>query len=339
MSRAPSPSVSRGPLDRHYVACVDELATIDDADTRVDRKIAREPDPTIPPDLVARPPTRRDPLEGRRLDRYELGHALGRGTFGSVYAARDTKLGRMLAIKILHREHSENAEVVGRFLQEARATACIAHPGIVTVFDSAVADGYAYIAMELLQGESLFHRWARAKRLPVPMIMEVMRQVAAALDAAHAVGVIHRDLKPENIFLVPDPAAFGGERSKVLDFGLAKATQHASVTTRAATTFGTPPYMSPEQCRSASNIDHRSDIYALGCILVELACGQPPFRGTLREVVTHHQKTIPARLSTLVPNVPPMLDALVAKMLEKDPAQRPATMANVHHALVMAMAA
>src|SRR5258706_7084295 len=163
MWRATSARVSRGPLDRHYVRCVDELATIDDAaETRMDRRVSREPDPTIPPDPVARPPTRRDPLEGKLLDRYELGRALGRGTFGSVYAARDTKLGRILAVKVLHREHSENPEVVGRFLQEARATACIAHPGIVTAFDSGVADHYAFIAMELLQGESLFHRWARA---------------------------------------------------------------------------------------------------------------------------------------------------------------------------------
>ncbi|HSK05195.1 MAG TPA: serine/threonine-protein kinase [Kofleriaceae bacterium] len=276
------------------------------------------------------------------LGKYELTGQIGHGSFGDVYTARDTELDREVALKILNPSHHGDEEAMHRFLREARAAARIAHPGIVTVHDCGrlAPDGgevLAYIAMERLIGESLTQRLARAGRLRAEEAAEIARQVAAALEAAHRVDVLHRDLKPDNVFLVPDPAAPAGERAKVLDFGLAKigTSRH----TRLGSVFGTPLYMSPEQCRSSSSIDARSDIYALGCILFELLTGRAPFEGAIYEVVERHLHDPAPRASSLVPELPPALDALVAAMLEKDPAARPQTMADVADALAAAVAA
>ena len=287
---------------------------------------------TIPPDPgPGAPSTQRGPESGR----YELERRLGQGTFGCVYAARDTKLGRLVALKVLHAEHAANVDSRQRFLQEAGAAACIAHPGIVTVFDVGTLDDAdtPYIAMELLDGESLQARLARCGRMSSAKVRQVGSQIASAIDAAHRAGVLHRDLKPANLFIVPDPAAVDGERVKVLDFGLAKPTLTASVKTRAATVFGTPNYMSPEQFEAKPNVDPRSDIYALGCILYELGTGRIPFAGSLREVVTKHRSEPPPSMRELAPEICPELDALVRCMLAKDPKARPQTMAHVGQAL------
>jgi hypothetical protein len=277
-----------------------------------------------------------------RIGKYELTDKIGHGSFGEVFTARDTELDREVALKILNPSHHGDEEAMHRFLREGRAAARIAHPGIVTVHDCGriAPDGgeaLAYIAMERLVGESLTRRLLRAGRLPAEEAAEIARQVAAALEAAHRVDVLHRDLKPDNVFLVPDPAAPAGERAKVLDFGLAKigTSRH----TRLGSVFGTPLYMSPEQCRSASSIDARSDIYALGCILFELLTGRAPFEGAIYEVVERHLHDPAPRASSLVPELPPALDALVAAMLEKDPAARPQTMADVADALGAVIAA
>jgi eukaryotic-like serine/threonine-protein kinase len=312
-----------------------------------------DPEPTIPPEPieadscativtscplalagpVPAPPRLPLPAEPARIaGRYELEQPLGQGAFGRVFAARDTRLGRRVAIKLLHPEYVQHPEIRQRFLQEAHAAACIGHPGIVTIFD--VGDAASpYIAMELLEGESLQARVARRGPLAIATAREVARQVAAALAAAHRSGVIHRDLKPENIFLVADPAAAGGERVKVLDFGLAKPTLTASVKTRATTVFGTPLYMGPEQFERTPNTDMRSDIYALGCVLYQLVIGRPPFEGTLREVVTQHQWAPPPSLRDADPAVPLELDEVVRHMLAKDPRHRPQTMDEVERAL------
>ncbi len=277
-----------------------------------------------------------------RLGKYELTGHIGHGSFGDVYTARDTELDREVALKVLNPSHHGDEEAMHRFLREARAAARIAHPGIVTVHDCGRlapegGEPLAYIAMERLVGESLTQRLSRVGRMPAEEAAEIARQVAAALEAAHRVDVLHRDLKPDNVFLVADPAVPAGERAKVLDFGLAKigTSRH----TRLGSVFGTPLYMSPEQCRSASCIDARSDIYALGCILFELLTGRAPFEGVIYEVVERHLHDPAPRASSLVPELPPALDALVASMLEKDPAARPQTMADVADALVAAVAA
>ena len=280
---------------------------------------------------------------GMMIGKYELGRKLGQGGFGLVFVARDTGLDRDVALKFLHPEHTSSPEILRRFLQEARSAAKIVHPGIVTVFEcgqvagtGTASDGVAFIAMELLHGESLTDRLQRAGRLPVEHAVEITRQVASALEAAHAAGIIHRDLKPDNIFLVRDPAMPGGERVKVLDFGIAKLAQGAAqsgVQTQSMMVFGTPRYMSPEQCRSAAHIDHRSDIYTLGCILYELVVGAPPFTGETGELIAKHQLVAPMTAKSIIGELPDELDALISSMLAKQPGDRPQTMTAVQRAL------
>src|SRR5687767_158654 len=162
---------------------------------------------------------------GSQIGKYMLGKKLGQGGFGVVFRAHDASLDREVALKFLNEEHSSQPQILQRFLQEARSAAKIAHPGIVTVYECgqlSEANNAAYIAMELLDGESLTDRLARSGRMPAEQAIEIARQVASALEAAHRSGIIHRDLKPDNIFLVRDPAVANGERVKVLDFGIAK---------------------------------------------------------------------------------------------------------------------
>jgi serine/threonine-protein kinase len=294
------------------------------------RTVIRTPAATLPPtDCYA--------VAGGRIvgGKFELREKVAQGTFGVVYTAHDQHLDREVAIKLLHPAHMTNREIVTRFLQEARAAARIKHPGIVTMFDCGVIEGElstgAYIAMELLAGESLTTRLARSGRLAPAAAVEIVRQVACALDAAHEAGVLHRDLKPDNIYLVPDSAMPSGERVKVLDFGLAKLGDGGH--TQMNTVFGTPRYMSPEQSRSATQIDLRSDVYALGCILFELLTGRTPFEGNLRELVDRHQRAPIPRASSFSLEVTPALDDLVMQMLQKDPARRPQTMAAVRRML------
>ena len=272
---------------------------------------------------------------GGQIGRYALADKLGAGSFGVVFRAHDTVLDRMVAIKVLNPAHQYNADVLRRFLQEALASARVVHPGIVTVHDFGTVETarseVAYIVMELLQGESLSDRVLRTGQQPIGAAVEIIRQVASALDTAHRAGVLHRDLKSENIYLVPDPATLSGERVKVLDFGLAKlgASQH----TAANTVFGTPRYMSPEQCRSATAIDERSDIYSLGCVFFELLTGHTPFQGELRQLLEAHKRSLAPRASTFAGDVPLAVDDLIAQMLAKDPAARPQSMAQVQTAL------
>jgi serine/threonine protein kinase len=279
---------------------------------------------------------------GQQVGKYLLGRKLGQGGFGVVFLAEDTSLDREVALKFLNPEHTATPQILHRFLQEARSAAKIAHPGIVTVFEcgqvndeASPAHGAAYIAMERLDGESLTSRLARSGMLAASSAMEIGRQVAAAVDAAHRAGIVHRDLKPDNIFLVPDPAVVTGERVKVLDFGIAKLGHSTtnSMQTGSMMVFGTPRYMSPEQCKSAAHVDHRSDIYTLGCILFELVCGVPPFSGTAGELIGRHMFVEPPDVAALVPDTPPHLVALIAQMLAKEPDDRPQSMALIQREL------
>ena len=280
---------------------------------------------------------------GSQIGKYLLGKKLGHGGFGVVFRAHDSSLDREVALKFLHAEHTSTPQILQRFLQEARSAAKVAHPGIVTVYEcgqiadpkTGAPDGQAYIAMELLVGESLTDRLARSGQLSPQVAMEIVRQVASALEAAHRAGIVHRDLKPDNIFLVQDPAVRTGERVKVLDFGIAKLGRAASssVQTQSMMVFGTPRYMSPEQCKSAAHVDARSDIYTLGCILFELVCGRPPFAGQPGELIAQHLLIAPPLAASIVADLPPGLGALIGEMLAKDPDARPPTMAAVMRAL------
>ena len=278
---------------------------------------------------------------GTQIGKYTLRRKLGQGGFGAVYAAYDESLEREVALKILNAEHKTSDDVIRRFLQEARLAARIAHPGIVTVFEcvhvsgtNTELDGMAYIAMELLEGESLADRLRRCGPMSVPTAVEVARQIASALEAAHANKIIHRDLKPDNIFLVRDSAALHGERVKVLDFGIAKLHRASSdVHTQTNEIFGTPRYMSPEQCRSSTQIDQRSDIYTLGCILFELLTGRPPFIGPTGELFAQHLMIPAPSVQSIARETPLHVAKLVTRMLEKDGNARPQTMAEVQRAL------
>jgi serine/threonine protein kinase len=266
------------------------------------------------------------------IGKYEIGRKLGQGGFGEIYAGRDTELGRELAIKVLRPEHTQRPQVVQRFLQEARAAARISHPGIVTVFECGQTDDHTvYIAMELLVGETLA---ARIKRelLPLPTVIALTRQLASALAAAHASGIIHRDLKPQNVFLVPDAAAVGGVRVKILDFGIAKLsdTLGSNIQTHSMEMMGTPLYMSPEQCKSSANVDGRSDIYALGCMFYAMLTGSPPFAGkTFVEVLQAKELGTFPTARSVNENVPERLDLVLLKMVQKQPKHRYATGAEV----------
>ncbi|MCS6912151.1 MAG: protein kinase, partial [Myxococcota bacterium] len=273
---------------------------------------------------------------GQRIGSFRVVRAIGVGGMGTVYLAEHQQIGYRAAIKVLHREYSRHPEIARRFLNEARAVNIIQHPGIVKIFEfGELPDKTAYIIMEFLDGEVLGRRLERVGgRLGPGEALRIGWQLASALDAAHRRNVVHRDLKPGNIMLVPDPAAEGKERVKVLDFGLAKVAEgaresHPRMQTRTGVVLGTAMYMAPEQCRGARDVDGRADVYSLGVVLFEVLCGRPPFLAESEgELVTMQLRDDPPRLRELQPDVPEELAALVHRLLEKDPRRRP-TMAQV----------
>ncbi len=276
---------------------------------------------------------------GENLGSYRVIRKIGEGGMGAVYLAEHTLLQRKAAVKVLLPAFSNDEEVVQRFFNEAKATNAIAHPAIVQVFDVGnLKDGRAYLIMEFLEGESLDARLKRLGRLSVLDALRITVHCASALAAAHQAGIVHRDLKPENIFLIPDPQVEGGERAKVLDFGIAKLTddrQSGSVKTRTGSVMGTPTYMAPEQCRGAGEIDHRADIYALACVLFHLLCGRPPFLGQgLGDILVAHMREPPPWARNFVPEVPAGVDEALQRALAKAPEARFASMVEFSAALV-----
>ncbi len=267
---------------------------------------------------------------GEVLGNYRVIAKLGAGGMGTVWTAEHQLLGSHAAIKVLLPDLSKQDTIVQRFFDEARAATRIRDPGIVTVLDFGWHHGEAYIVMEMLVGETLARRLGTG-RIPPVQAVRWIQMCGLAMAAAHARGIIHRDIKPDNIFLVADPAVPGGERIKVLDFGIAKLLDREPATGHPATAtgviMGTPAYMSPEQCRGAGAIDHRTDIYALGCVLFELLCGRPPFvASTPGDMIASQLRQDPPRPGELVPDLAPEIDALVLRCLAKDPDQRYATM-------------
>jgi len=251
-------------------------------------------------------------------------HQIGEGGMGSVWLAEHSMLGRRAAIKLLHPQYNARPDIVARFFNEARAATAISDPGIVQIFDFGYHEGSAYIAMEMLDGEPLDKRLWRLGRFPVADALRIMRQIASSVGVAHRGGIVHRDLKPENVYLVRDPEVAGGERAKILDFGIAKLTNDPSVQkTQASAVMGTPTYMSPEQCRGAGHVDARSDVYSLGCMLFVLLTGSPPFAAEgMGEIIAMHLREPPPVPSQRVPNIPPQVDAVVLQCLAKDPSHR-----------------
>ena len=268
---------------------------------------------------------------GETMGSYQIVRKIGEGGMGVVHLGMHSILGRPAAIKVLRPGLSLSRDILGRFFNEARAAAAIRHPGIVDIYDFGfLPDGSGYIAMEFLEGETLGSRLRRMRRLPVGASIEIGRQIAAALHAAHGKDITHRDLKPDNVFLVQDPEI--GERVKLLDFGIAKlaANDTGGAQTRTGMVMGTPMYMSPEQCRGARTLDCRSDLYSLGCILYELLAGRPVFHGdSANDIVAHHMYFQPEPVRSHEPSVPESLDQLIQLLLSKDPAMRPATAGEV----------
>lgn len=266
--------------------------------------------------------------EGTQLGRYEIRTLLGAGGMGEVYLARDTKLGRTVALKMLPMEIASDHSRMQRFVQEAKAASALNHPNIITIYEIEQADSGYFIVTELIKGETLRQHMTRA-RMMFPEAFDISIQIASALSAAHQAGIIHRDIKPENIMLRPDGIV------KLLDFGLAKlalSDPSADVDAEAATmelvktdpgsVMGTVYYMSPEQARGVA-LDARTDIWSLGVVLYEMLAGHLPFNGeTTADVIAAIIKTSFPPLARFRPDAPPALEVIILKALEKDPPER-----------------
>ncbi|MET0402842.1 MAG: serine/threonine-protein kinase, partial [Cystobacter sp.] len=256
--------------------------------------------------------------------RFRVLRALGEGGMGSVYEAEQSGLDRLVALKVMHPHIASAPGFVARFHREARVLARLSHPGTVRVYDFGSDEGLLFLAMERAAGESLDAVLQREGWLPVHRAIALAVQVLEVLGAAHALGIVHRDLKPANLFVEPHP---GGERVKVLDFGLsALVDSPGDRLTQEGTAVGTPGFMSPEQMRGAK-VDGRGDLYALGCLLHELLTGAPPFPvGASAEVAAAHlYKPVPS-LHEARPELrfPARLEAVVLRAMEKLPEARPA---------------
>ncbi len=247
---------------------------------------------------------------------------------GVVYEAVHEGVGGRAAIKILRGEIASNPAISERFFDEARAANSVEHPSIIRIFDSGqTEDGLCYLAMEFLDGETLAHRIKLLGRLSVASCIRLSRQVASALSAVHGRGVIHRDLKPENLMVVKDPESPGGERIKVLDFGIARLAEDLRTregTTESGVVLGTPMYMSPEQCHGAKQVTAHSDVYSLGIIMYKMLAGQAPFVSLgMGALIAMHLTETPQRVETHNAAVPITLSDLISDMLAKSPGDRP----------------
>ncbi len=261
------------------------------------------------------------------ISHYRILSRPGSGGMGEVYLAKDTRLGRKVAIKLLPNDLTKNEDRLHRFEQEARAASALNHPNIITIHEIGEAEGIHFIATEFIEGQTLRRQMAGG-RLKLGATLEVATQVASALSAAHAAGIVHRDIKPENVMLRRDGYV------KVLDFGLAKLTERraratdtdaptsASVKTDPGTVMGTVTYISPEQARGME-VDARTDIFSLGVVLYEMISGRLPFEGeTTTDVLVSILEKEPPPLSRHAPEAPAELQRIVSKALRKDREER-----------------
>ena len=279
-----------------------------------------------------------DPLLGTEVGRYRLARLLGEGGMGRVYLAVQPAIGSRVAIKILSDQCARNPELLERFFAEARAVNLIRHESIVSVIDMAqLPDGRPFIVMEYVEGQTLA---AIVGAGPVPLggLVQVMSEVLSALSAAHAIGIVHRDLKPDNILVTVEGHA------KVLDFGIAKLApelhQQLSPRTRTGALLGTPQYMAPEQISGSGGVDPRTDLYAAGVVLYELATGRQPFAGeTLFDLMRAHLEQPPRPPRALRPELPPAFEHVILTALAKQPDDRFPSAAVMSHALHLAAAA
>lgn len=251
-----------------------------------------------------------------QLGRYHIDAEIGRGAMGIVYKAHDPVLDRTVALKtiVLDEDAQEREEYHSRFFQEAKAAARLNHPALITIYDFGEENSLAYMAMELLNGTELADRMA-TEPIPIQEAVSIAEQVAEGLAFAHDNGVIHRDIKPSNITLLPRG------RVKIMDFGIARL-KVSDIKTQLGTRLGTPKYMSPEQS-TGDVLDHRTDIFSLGIVLYEMLTGVKLFKGdTLAQVLYNVANTDPLPPSRIKPEIPPLLDLVVKRAMEKKPAAR-----------------
>ena len=251
---------------------------------------------------------------------YEVDHLLGSGGMATVYLAQDLKHKRPVAVKVLR---PELAAAIGpeRFLREIDVAAALQHPHILPLYDSGEANGLLYYVMPYVEGESLRDRLMREKQLPVEDALQIAREVALGLSHAHSHGVVHRDIKPENILL-------SGGTAVIADFGIAHAITEAGGEriTETGIAVGTPTYMSPEQAAGERDLDGRSDVYSLGCVLFEMLGGEAPFTGpTVESIVRQHLTADAPQVTSLRPTVPGDVAHTLSRSLAKAPADRQAT--------------
>ncbi|MBX3161961.1 MAG: serine/threonine protein kinase [Deltaproteobacteria bacterium] len=273
--------------------------------------------PVLPPDP--------DLEVGQPVGEYHIEGKLGQGAFGTVFRAAHPLIGKVVAIKVLARRFSVDPEMVSRFVAEARAVNQIRHRHIIDIFAfGQLEDGRHYYVMEHLDGETLDARLERDGRMSLAEALPILRAIARALDSAHAKGIAHRDLKAENVFLGRE--ADGGVFPKLLDFGIAKllapddGLKHK---TRTGTPVGTPYYMSPEQCRGR-DVDHRTDLYALGVLAYLMLAGEFPHDADdYMSILIKQMSDHPAPPSTIAPELPAAVDEAIAWLMKKDPADRP----------------
>jgi formylglycine-generating enzyme required for sulfatase activity len=283
------------------------------------------PSPPLSPSLKAL----QSRLRGTEIGGYRVKRLIGYGGMGAVFEAEHQSLELRAAVKVLSftgPHDRQAADAVKRFLDEAKALSAVRHSGLVRLYDSGqLPDGTVYMLMEYLAGEPLRARLARG-RLPLDTALALLLQIASALCEVHDKGIVHRDLTPSNLLIVPDREAEGGERVKLLDFGIAKIRSGIETHTKTGECCGTPRYMAPEQCEGSAYINDRADIYTLGLLLFEMLAGRSPYAvhsGDALAWMFAHVSRRPQKLSELVPAVPPEIAELAAEMLDKVPAQRP----------------
>jgi len=268
---------------------------------------------------VERDPTVLAP--GTRFGRYRIESLLGAGAMGAVYVATHIGLDKRVVVKVLHPEHARSSSIRMRFFREGRAAAAIRHPHVVDVTDVGEHEGVGYLVMEHLDGETLGALLERNGALPADRAADLLLPIVAAVDAAHAVGVIHRDLKPENLFVAR--AATGEPLPKVLDFGISRVVHDTGRRTGTAALLGTPAYMAPEQIESTRDADAKSDQYALGVILYECVTGRPAFPGdNVYTILKHVGDGAFERPSNAPVVLPPGLEAVILRTMARDPATR-----------------
>jgi serine/threonine protein kinase len=281
-----------------------------------------------------------DPFIGLQINHYEVVSLIAEGGMGRVYLAQHPTIARRVAIKFLLPELIRDETVVMRFIDEARATNAIGHPGIIDIIDvGMLMDGRTpYLMMEFLKGESLRARLDRSRPLPIDEAVDIACQTASAVGAAHEQKIVHRDLKPDNLFLVPDRTLAPRARVKVLDFGIAKLCDDGSgqrYRTKTGLIMGTAQFMSPEQCLGeTSKIDPRTDIYALGIILYEMLCGRLPFDNAAQgQILVWQVSAAPPPLRELLPDIPEPLERAVMRAMDKAREQRFQSMADFAQAI------